>query len=420
MEVQKERDGDAQYFSSFFYIQLPFKAKHPITRYTQKELGTLVHEYVHFLQNLTTPWGLYETSREFERIASLFADLQGDTSPFIYVPYPESYLAQKENVLKILSIGRGGDVDANGGSVYDIRLAAEPQFQISNQDISVGERTYPRTILEFNTEIGNRVRINFGAWTIKESMAALIQQRIDPGSAERHCDVPYDIVRQLAKDKYPNIWEDEEKLVVICYCSLMSLSPAIVFQDICNYANDHEKLSAVELLNYFFKEKHIKACKRNLLLTKFYQILSEKFITVLEKLMLAEKADYIKTIVRNTQISEGIIPLLALLQPNLNSSSFQKIMESAGTPNIFGTEDTMVEVEYNGKPISEMLQLLGYETIYKFLIKGRGECPRKFICETCNKDLTECSHTPWIREDDCPMTVIADFLKIREKGVFYQ
>lgn len=114
MEVPKERVADAQYFSSFFYIQLPFKVKAALEEYSTCELGTFLHGYVHFLQNLTTPWGLYESEREFERIASLFADLAKDDYPFIYVPYDESYKKRNENILKILAVGRGTDITLDG------------------------------------------------------------------------------------------------------------------------------------------------------------------------------------------------------------------------------------------------------------------------------------------------------------------
>jgi hypothetical protein len=39
-------------------------------RFSQKELGTFLHEYVHFWQNISTPWGLYMSIVQYQTLAN--------------------------------------------------------------------------------------------------------------------------------------------------------------------------------------------------------------------------------------------------------------------------------------------------------------------------------------------------------------
>ena len=47
------------YQPGFLQIKLTHSFDGGLGRFSQKELGTFLHEYVHFLQNISTPWGLY-------------------------------------------------------------------------------------------------------------------------------------------------------------------------------------------------------------------------------------------------------------------------------------------------------------------------------------------------------------------------
>ena len=47
------------YKTSFYSIYLNGTYNEDFTKMSQADQGTLVHEYIHFLQNISTPWGLY-------------------------------------------------------------------------------------------------------------------------------------------------------------------------------------------------------------------------------------------------------------------------------------------------------------------------------------------------------------------------
>ena len=47
------------YSTSFYSIYLNGIYNPDISQMTQKDQGTLLHEYIHFIQNVSTVWGMY-------------------------------------------------------------------------------------------------------------------------------------------------------------------------------------------------------------------------------------------------------------------------------------------------------------------------------------------------------------------------
>ena len=46
------------YSTSFYSIYLDGTYDADLSKMTQRDQGTLLHEYIHFLQNISTPWGM--------------------------------------------------------------------------------------------------------------------------------------------------------------------------------------------------------------------------------------------------------------------------------------------------------------------------------------------------------------------------
>lgn len=56
-------------------IKLPFSFQGDFDSLSEHDFGVMLHEYVHYLQNLSTPWGLYSSMEEY-------AELVRRTEPF--------------------------------------------------------------------------------------------------------------------------------------------------------------------------------------------------------------------------------------------------------------------------------------------------------------------------------------------------
>lgn len=74
------------YQPGFMQIHLTFPYSESFAALTDiHDQGSFLHEYVHYLQNLTTPWGLYTSMLMYETMVNTFAYIQ-ETSETIKLP----------------------------------------------------------------------------------------------------------------------------------------------------------------------------------------------------------------------------------------------------------------------------------------------------------------------------------------------
>lgn len=57
-------------------MYLSFSYDGNLDNLSDKDFGTLVHEYIHFLQNTSTPWGLYTSAMTYSSVADVFVQAQ--------------------------------------------------------------------------------------------------------------------------------------------------------------------------------------------------------------------------------------------------------------------------------------------------------------------------------------------------------
>lgn len=64
------------YRTGCFHIYLDGSFDPDLTKMSQADLGTFLHEYVHFLQNISTPYGIFEAVALNEAAVETFIDIQ--------------------------------------------------------------------------------------------------------------------------------------------------------------------------------------------------------------------------------------------------------------------------------------------------------------------------------------------------------
>lgn len=447
MEIAQDRAEDALYRKGFLCIEVPFEIKKDWNQYSLSEIGTLVHEYVHFLQNISTPWGLYESMAQYDRMSSLYKQLQEDNYPILYVPVEEKYLENHKHVEQMLHYGRGMDKDSTGQSVYNLHVHQIPEFHVTVEPLNGGGHEIYKTIVSFKTQLGTRSEILFGAWAIKESMAALMQEKVDPDSPRKHAQIPYDLVRMLCRNKYPSTADDNDKLIALCYASLFTLCPGKTFIDLAEYWDRHGDLNADSILNYFFsKDVHLKRNGSESVYSAepgawvgkhfedWYKDLANAFIKIVGLFLGEETSHYVKRLIEESRFRKDFFPLLWFTGERLTRDQIKKFMDAAGYPSILGTEGMglfpNLTEDAQEEPMQPMLNperkegavdhaiLLGHETIYAYLTREDGECPRTKQCQAIGMyEEATCKTTPWRRDSTCPMVEMAKLLNIDNKNI---
>lgn len=64
------------YRTGCFHIYLAGSFDQDLTKMSQSDLGTFLHEYVHFLQNISTPYGIFEAVALNEAAVETFIDIK--------------------------------------------------------------------------------------------------------------------------------------------------------------------------------------------------------------------------------------------------------------------------------------------------------------------------------------------------------
>jgi hypothetical protein len=411
------------YAPSYLYMQLGFKVERCLTGYSPRNLGTVVHEYTHFLQNLTTPWGLYSSWLHYKIILKFFYKLISDKNDSITIPVPRD--ADRDN--QVLCNGNGSRTTLDGISSNVLKI--DDLSDINFRCIPIKELKSNKIILDFKDVNCGHHQIELGAWIIKESMAAMIQRKIDPESYDRHPDIPYKLVELLCNSKFPSIASDPQKLYAICYASLFSMNPGYEFTNIASDAVEHPEYNAEEILNNYVNSSQIKINGDQLLsFADFYSEVSKKYLNTLSGIMNLGGINPIcvPRVINQTQFVDGVYPLLFLYTAAPSIDDIEGIMDDFGTPAILGINSTSLFPYFNDNKESsqEIVFLIGIDNLFRYLTDttlGIGICPMLKYCQYENVVSDKCYETPWDRDKStdqkCILFHMANILGINKKTV---
>lgn len=190
-----------------------------INKLPLKDMTVLFHEYIHFLQDFTTYYGLNSIYAYSEYLHSVVNRIYGiKTKEF---PVPFEIKDNSDNVLlnrQILNFTQG---DTEPSSVFVVAEVDEDKDELSPNAYM---KDIPNVILNIN---GN-VRV-FGAIAIMESMAYIMERLCSPKGYVASPDYPYRAA-ELVADYYVKGFSSNLLMVLaLCDMSLQSSDPGACF-----------------------------------------------------------------------------------------------------------------------------------------------------------------------------------------------
>ena len=415
MELNDEQILEAirgQYKLYFMQIELSFPIKYnlstdEIDKYSDKDFATFVHEYIHYLQNISTPWGLYNSMVKYEKISNEFAFLQAnkdrDIRIPIKVPYPEDL--NRRIIRQYITLGRW--------EKYKINIDESRPITISDQPVTRNGITEPMKFMLCTNHDGTQCQVPLGAWVIMESMTAIFQEFIDPSSAAAHSDVPYNIVSKYVRQNYPDIYNDKGKLVALLYSSLFSINPGLLFMDRLEYANKNKERTATQLFDDLVNLSSIHMRNEDIDVRTFYNEIENKFCTILQKILLID-LDYIAEILKRVNINNGngFVPIVTIISDGIfDRDRAKSLISYLGIPYVYsklGGVQYPYSTKQPGKNSDEIIALIGARAL-SYVINN-AKCELSFCCDKGEDTKPECKITPW-KGKDCPITA---FYKILE------
>lgn len=327
-ESDLQFDLRGYYSTSFFHVYLEGEFDTDIKRLSIKDRGTFIHEYIHYFQNIGTYWGLYCSIIRYHEMLEFKAQIID--SDIIEIPLNLNYSEKLRAKIEWVKAG-------NGLSVYNSNLTwninKEHKIEIKQTDSNICGRNRPQIYLNIMFDDGRVESVDFGAHIIKESMAALYQSLVD--ASVLHNDVPYNIVKLVCEQYFPNIANDVEKLICLCYTSLFSMSPGSELFSLLKVASENIQTNGVDLFTNFIDSKTITTSQgKTHTVVDFFDILINGFKRTLSTNLVAD-LDYIDNVLDRVKLSNKWIPFLSVLydQNKLSIENINAIIGFIGIPD---------------------------------------------------------------------------------------
>lgn len=411
----------AVYKPYFFRIVLPFKVEQDLTKYEIKDLSRFVHEYIHFIQNLYTPWGLFTSFQSYSRMKRMLEEIKHNTDQDILIPYECELTDHDKWYVPIFAIGEGKRFSENNNSVDNIEF--NPATLIKVNRVKHNGNNKPMITIEIDTIPYGKQEIVLGAWIIKESMAQIIQTSIfsDNNEVDRPNVIPYDFVSIFCKQYAPSLYGHLDKLVAICWASLFSMCPGESFMDLVDFAERNPQLSAIEIFDNHISISQIRInnSKQTVSFEEFMNDIRIQFLEHLE-FFVDMQCGYFRRILSGISIKEVLSNILAIVG-NRDPNEIDSITQELGMPIVFGEANSscIPFLKEDPESFNSIMKLFGMELVYGFLCSKGCKCPSLTMCEKDEgiEKQYECISNPLMVSIDCPMNFATKIVGIHGRNI---
>ncbi|MBO4719790.1 MAG: hypothetical protein J5658_07955 [Prevotella sp.] len=394
---------------------------------SQKEYGVLLHEYIHYIQHLLTLFGICRCKMFnlcFLKLLQYIHSLDTITLP-IKLSKIDNRIENYENSLR-KTLGTkyysSHNVDAVEVSDSMLKLA-----KANNSSVKIGVYDY------INDEaIDNE--IDFGYWGIIESMAHMIQRKVDSSINSSHNAVPYRMVELICANKYPSLCDDENMMISLCICALMFDNPGAAFFDVADYAIKYRIENGRELYSYVLDNFSINYKDETLPLKKAMPLFLDELLSSI-KGIIGIKVNYLYLVAQSCKdeaecCQSFLLDLLYDNHINFAKDSMNMLIKKYGLPLI--QANNLIIMPNSSKkytlPYCETARLLGVEILYKRIVSTNAKCPWYSVCSmsqdlseeeknSLNTDMTsyECLCDQWNKSQTCLMTQAINFYQLDTK-----
>lgn len=403
------------YSNSFFHIYIDGGFDIDISKIAEdKDKGTALHEYTHYIQNIGTLWGLYNSIYNYDVIIQFKKAVYAAKE--IKRPFTVPLTEILERKKKYVNHGNG----TTGYYNWNIDDTKPIRYDLIKVVNNVKEEL--RTDVTFTLDNGEEKTIQLGAHIIKESMAALYQSLLD--SQVVHDDVPYNLVRKLAEKHFKNTAGDVRKLICCCHASLFCMSPGSCLIELLQEAEKNPNMNGFQLFDQFVHTKEVVTWRgERKSMVDFFNEMVDGFKKRLET-NLVSPLDYIATALEKVRLDGQHYPFLSVLYDNepFSEKDFTDLVGYYGVPYIQTSNHGYYYPKGSGENKDEasadVLELIAQEALYfSFVDKDRlFVCPLYYMCQDSEYAKAECFDRPW-EGTDCAYTIVSDFLCLKDKNI---
>ncbi|MGK7392616.1 MAG: hypothetical protein ACNS60_19840 [Candidatus Cyclobacteriaceae bacterium M2_1C_046] len=245
--------GNCYYRPSFFHmkIDLPIDFTN-LNEIPDGAFGLYLHEYIHFVQDISTIYGLMNISTITYYIQYCASKIYKDKSQKFEVPIK---LQPNTNTIdygfsnfQLRPIYIGSSIKKKSKSISNFSYTLVPfEFEPGH--------TIDIVKIQFTDSDTHEIRdLEFGGNHVTEGMAYLCEQYQHKGILTEADAYPYKLISEIVKLEYPEIENDDGLLITICDASLMSYHPGLSFVRLVKFLKEKQVHSSELVLIDIYKE----------------------------------------------------------------------------------------------------------------------------------------------------------------------
>lgn len=401
---------EGKYFFGFFIIWINgiLDISRENVQISSVDYPKYFHEYIHFLQNISTTYCIRNTHYYLGHLASAFYLIQKHENNNVSIPLNLENI-NKAELSKDIIVYSEGDYDDYSYEEYNFisvtkinSFKDEMDSELFGENVSVIRNNYPIIInLELKKDTKEEFKMfNFGACAIKESMASLIEEELF-GRKRTKMILQYDIVQLISKAMI-GYELDKKILIELCEVALMYDNPAYMFMSYL-YIIKKENLKPLkfgDVLKFFEK----RANKHYMIDYHRYMKSTLQSLKNLFPIGFDDLFEYIYNIIltaykfRKKEKSKLLITRIVYedkRKKEIYNKWIQKIFQ---TPVLIDSSGNVIYPK--AKEYKNFMILLVYYAFYQFFIFGKTECPLQNICKNLKiaRDIRLCEKKPWENE----------------------
>lgn len=201
----------------------PIKDLNELLRNDPKTFSTFLHEYIHFLQNITTTTGLQESILWIDYIKHVNWVVRHNTNEEFLTPFALDNTSNVKVNIELTSIYRGAKTNVAKVIYQDYSVETVTVKDMNGTMVRVN-----KYIVNYTDYAGATPRsFHFGYRCIKEYVAHAVQCQFEKD--KQHDDIPYVICEMIMEKECPQLRGNTEAMIALCDACLMSYHPAQIF-----------------------------------------------------------------------------------------------------------------------------------------------------------------------------------------------
>lgn len=417
----RQNANRGEYIPAFFEMYLKIDGDIDLNTMSEKDFSLFFHEYIHFLQDITTTYGLTTCYAYGEYIQSVVNDIYEKGRQEFEVPY--IYIDNKDNIrlseqIQNLTLG---DWDSSIKSLDNVIVSYD------DNELEFGKEQNMPNITTVCLQANEDDFISFGAYAIKESIAYIMERFCCKGY-EISDDYPYSSAEKVASSIYPEFGAKTLNVLALADCSLMFSNPGHVFVRMLHQFKE-KQYNPIKPQDIYHQLKNANV-NNNIGISDFYENIANEARSKLKSYFRTPEhpelheayQEWVNIIIDNAikirqQHPAYLLDIIAD-SPASSSNLFSEIVNNLGTPMMKNKQKEYFTIKPKGKNGWSVEVMKSVHQIYKILHDASFQCALYPWCqnsfkihpdEKSNPSVDKCLRKPWLRAKEnelCPLGLL--------------